>query len=1057
MFFKRTFVAMLLGTTMLSGCKGESDKKHVDKSAKTPSVSQGTFDAVKTKLDQLQSTNKKRDAQLAAAQTKWLGIVAKLEARIAAAETGLSDFRAMNLAALKSDIAELKSKMQAAESSIAALQGLQAQLTALASNIDQLKTTALSPEELAKVKDLDTRYKTLSDDLTKALATKGDITSLAKLEADIKALESKAASKAQFDAAHKTIDAKLAQLAAASKAGDLSRQALEKRLGKLAVDLKPFLPEVREDIAGLTQFVNPFIGTKDADVAAWPKHSGNVNPGAQTPFGMVSFGPDTRGSGQPWGYGSGGYNYTDRSIEHFSMTHLNGPGCRGQGGVAIMPGTDTVDFKLQAAGYSHTNEMAEPGFYKVAFDNNIVSELTATTRTGMARFTWPDATKAVLVIDSKQSNGMKVAAGGENGSSIELSADYKSVSGKSVVGAFCDGTWLKPVYFYATFDKPLKTASSSVDNGAVRLHFDLTDAGKTANIKIGISSVSVENAKLNLETENKDISFDALKEQASAEWNQRLNTIQLDLAKPEELAKFSDAKVKVAKTNLTKFYTALYRVYSGPTVYSDVNGDYRSMKQPKPFPAKGSLPVRATENVSNYKFKLNGKDIGYKTHYSGFSMWDTYRSQAQLIALVAPNEASEMMQSLVADAKQCGALPHWVDGSDDTIPMQSDHAPNIVTGSYMFGARNFDIESMRAFMKQSAFKDDSACNDKLSVGRNDDGPVLPTYKQLGYVPAGFPAKDPWYVGSATIEMVTSDRSIGAFLKALPTAAADKAEIDELLAGVGGKAARSSNWINLFDDTKKELRAKDAKGNWADSGKFFHEGTKEHYLWAFAHDWTALIEKLGGKSAALDRLNKLFAFKDFTGTEPTGTQLNSGEGGKTFYIGNEPSFQTPWAYNWAGSPKHAQYVIPVIMNKNFSTNPGGLPGNDDMGATSTWYVLAALGLYPVIPSEAGFAVSTPQFSGINLWLGNGKKLRIETDQRALLDDVRYVKEMKLGDAVYSGTWLPLEKIAKGGKLSFALSKLTTDWGAAPELTPPSGPSADYGKATAKPLPGPQIIQ
>ena len=187
----------------------------------------------------------------------------------------------------------------------------------------------------------------------------------------------------------------------------------------------------------------------------------------------------------------------------------------------------------------------------------------------------------------------------------------------------------------------------------------------------------------------------------------------------------------------------------------------------------------------------------------------------------------------------------------------------------------------------------------------------------------------------------------------------------------------------------------------------------------------------------------------------GTSITETGGG---HSGNlNPGAQMPFGMVSFGPDSHAQYIIPVIMRKNFSLNPGGLPGNDDMGATSGWYVWSALGLYPVIPSAPGMAISTPQFSGATLWLGNGKKLRIETDKQALLDDVRYISEMKLGDAVYQGTWLPLDKIRDGGKLSFKLSATPTEWGTAPELTPPSGPAADYTKATVKELPGPKIIQ
>ena len=311
----------------------------------------------------------------------------------------------------------------------------------------------------------------------------------------------------------------------------------------------------------------------------------------------------------------------------------------------------------------------------------------------------------------------------------------------------------------------------------------------------------------------------------------------------------------------------------------------------------------------------------------------------------------------------------------------------------------------------------------------------------------------WNGGSATIEMVTSDRSAAAFLKALPTKSADQGLINDLF-------TRARNWTNIFDSRSNTLKAKRSDGSFGNVKPGFMESDEPDYFWAFAHDRSELIGKIGGKAKAIDRLNSLFSFdtsKPFEGKEPTGEQLNAGEQKSTFYIGNEPSFQNPWAYNWAGAPKYGQYVIPIIMNKNFSLNPGGLPGNDDLGATSGWYVWAALGLYPVIPSVGGMAVSTPHFAGITLWLGNGKKLRIETDKQAMLDNARYIAEMKLGDAVYQGSWLPLDKVADGGTLSYKLSTTPTEWGAGDALTPPSGPDADYTKPTAKELPGVQNIQ
>lgn len=797
------------------------------------------------------------------------------------------------------------------------------------------------------------------------------------------------------------------------------------------------IQEKRVDIP-LTQYVNLFIGTEKSDTGSG--HSGNVNPGAQTPFGMVSFGPDTRGSGSPWGYGSGGYYDGDNAIRYFSMTHLNGPGCRGQGAVAILPNSVTGGIPSGGLSYAKANQSAKPGYYKVKFDNGITSELTATTRTGMARIGYADKDKAFLVIDSARNNPNQNGVSYSGLTSIALGADLKSVSGTAVANEFCGGTWKQPVYYYASFDKPLKNAGSAISGKAATLQFDLKDNDLTVQVHVGISSVSVANAKKNLEAENLDASFDTVKATAESDWNSRLNVVQLDLARAGEVDKLDPKKKDDATTQLKKFYTALYRVYSGPTVYSDVNGEYRSMRQTNLSQSGDVLPARAIENVSSYKFQIDGKSAGYKTHYSGFSMWDTYRSQAQLLAMIAPDEAGDMMQSLVADAQQCGAFPHWVDGSEDTTPMNGDHAPTVVAGSYIFGARKFDLEMARKYMRQAVTEAAGKCNDKQSIGKNDNS--LSDYMKLGWIPDGYD-----HPSSTTLEAITTDRSVGAFLDAQPaTRESDKDLIQTVF-------KRAGNWQNIFDDASKTLLARTAAGDWTDGS--FHESTEENYIWTFAYDWTRLVEKLGGKAGALDRLGKLFALDPadpFNGREPSGQDLNGrglsdAQTSPGYYIGNEPAFQTPWAYNWIGSAKYAQYIIPVILRKNFSTAPGGLPGNDDMGATSGWFVWASMGLYPVIPSAPGLAVSTPQFSGMTLWLGNGKKLRIEADRQALIDNVRYIGEMKLNGTTYAGSWLPLDRIKDGGTLSFKLSTTPTDWASDPSLTPPSGPAADYTKTTA----------
>ncbi|MCX4163074.1 MULTISPECIES: GH92 family glycosyl hydrolase [Paraburkholderia] len=809
----------------------------------------------------------------------------------------------------------------------------------------------------------------------------------------------------------------------------------------------------RTDIAGLTKFVNVFIGTDTPDTGLYG-YPGNLNPAAETPFGMVSFGPDTPGSQSPYGEGSGGYFYGDSSIDFFSLTHLQGPGCRGQGAVAMIPGGGPLTF-------SHTDESALPGYYKVKTGNGIVNELTATTRTGMARLTFPASMSPSLVVNALISNGMK---SGVSPKLVNIAVDAQTgvVSGQTVVGAFCGGTWYKPVYFYMLFDTAINPKTTKVANGVANIGFAQGAAGSptVVQLKVGISSVSVANAKLNLTTENPNWSFDTVQQNQQAIWNHRLNTVQLDLAAPGAMDGLSSAQLQTANNYVTQFYTALYHTLTGPTVYSDVNGDYRSMQQANLSAPGNTAPSRPTANVSQYA--VPGNAAAYKTHYSGFSLWDTYRSETQLQALLFPSEVSDMMQSLVADASQCGAFPHWVDGSDDTTPMEGDHAPNAIAGAYVFGARSFDTATARKYMLQSAFGKTpggtytvGACNDKSSVV-----PAAGSfYLKNGYVATDIVPNN--HSGSMTLEFMTTDESIGNFLAALGNTQ-DASNVTAL-------HKRAGNWANIFDanipasqnyfgGVTAALVPKNSSGQWVfndPNNGGFHESTEPNYLWTVRHDYTALNAKLGGNATAIAQLNALFgldATNPYGGALPSGSTLNSGEGGSTLYIGNEPSLQTPWAYNWTGTPQLAQRVIPIVLKQTFNNDPGGLPGNDDLGATSGFYLWASLGLYPVIPSAPGLAMSTPQFKGMTVWLGDGtKKLRIEADDEALLNNKPYIKSVQLNGKTWTGSWLPLADIANGGTLTYTLSATPTDWASGTALLPPSGPAADYTQPLATPAP------
>ncbi|WP_198082705.1 GH92 family glycosyl hydrolase [Variovorax sp. E3] len=772
----------------------------------------------------------------------------------------------------------------------------------------------------------------------------------------------------------------------------------------------------------MTKYVNAFLGTASQPGST---HPGNTSPAATLPFGMVSFGPDTDIDHEYFSSGSG-YHYPSNKINWFSMARISGPGCRSGGTVPMMPSVNDEQLEsdknlvMRGAGptFDHANEAASPGYYKVRTDDNITTEITATTRSGFMRLTYPDATKAILVVDGTQTNSM-------DGIAATISqdpADANGFFGKTRNKFNCGGEY--DAYFYIKVGTPYASAPRIIANGGVLvLNFDLSKAaGGKALVKIGLSYVDAENARKNLEAENPGFDFDGTRKKADAEWNTQLNLIQV-----EDTAATTDA--------LKQFYSAFYRVMSGPSVFSDVDGSYMGMDKLR----------HQTDSYTNAAGKLVQRE-----QYTTFSIWDTYRSLGSMHAWLFRDRAADMAQSLVNDAAQCGAFPHWSDANVDDVPMEGDHAPMLLASLQAFGATRYDTAAALGFMRRAAFGPTSdrpewpACNGNPAFGRNQAGTAqgnLPDYLRLGYVPEGGDIQG-IHTGSLTIEGANRDFAIGSYITAIGSIATDE---DRKNASVLLK--RGENWSKLFNTGTKVLGVKDDAGNWAspsqDDG--YHEGTAAQYLWAIPHDLARISDALGGSAAAVQRLDKLFTVTSTTNAarkSPAGlalnaSRLNSGENGATFYMGNEPAFAAPWAYNWAGRPSRTQFVLPQIMSATFSSKPEGLPGNDDVGATSGWYVWASMGLYPMIPGVPGLTLSTPQFSKITVQLAEGKRLVISRDKAA-----PFVKALKVNGADWGSTWLPLASVQGGGTLDFDVTDAPTTWGEG--SAPPSGAGADFSK-------------
>jgi predicted alpha-1,2-mannosidase len=723
----------------------------------------------------------------------------------------------------------------------------------------------------------------------------------------------------------------------------------------------------------LTFAVNPFIGTDPNPISKvdYAFDTGNVFPGAVCPRGMLAWSPDTTHANVI----AGGYWYPDSAIEDFSLTHFSGRGVPCLKDIRFMPVSGMVDvspgtnWERFDATFSHTNEFAAAGYYEVTFDDGIKTELTATPRSGMARFHFPQGTPATLLIRAD--------------SSI-------SISGNEVTGFHVNhiggANRLYTLYFAAQFDQPFQSARtwradamSDATNaegkscGAI-LTFDAM-SNAVVQARVGISYVSVANAEANLAAENPGWDFSAIQQKAGAAWNTDLSRIEVQGGTEDQQE---------------TFYTALYHCFMHPNLLEDSNGEYPGMDGKIHQVAKGHH------------------------QYQNISSWDLYRSYAPLMAMLSPSESSDIAQSLVNYAEQDasvrkngGGLPRWEQVNRNSGGMAGDGDDAIMASAYAFGARDFDTQAALAAMVKGAF-DPSLTSDAAKVREG-----LTDYLGLGYVPDK---------AAVTLEYCNADFALAAFAKDIGDRKKHAIYLN-----------RAQNWKNLFDDSTKLIRPKNVAGEWAPdfsagSKEGFVEGTAAQYVWMVNFNLGGLIDRMGGNRKVVKQLDHFF------------TQLNSGPNeGDTAYMGNEPCEGVPWVYDFAGAPWRAQAVVRQIQNELFFDAPNGLPGNDDGGALSSWYVFSALGLYPEIPGVAGFAVSSPLFPKAVIHLENGKTIQILADKAS--EQNYYVQSLQLNGEDYDSPWIDWSALANGATLNFILSEKPSHWGADPKQAPPSFDSAN----------------
>ncbi len=798
--------------------------------------------------------------------------------------------------------------------------------------------------------------------------------------------------------------------------------------------------------AGFADHVNPFAGTRPGPGTFGGGHN---FPGATVPFGMVQLSPDTI----PAESHSNGYDYRDHHLEGFSLTHLSGAGCSLYGDFPflpttepifsspVMPGSSALDGEFQP-GFSHHSERAHPGYYSVRLTpvhgGRIDAELTATTRTGLARFTFPGNPHSSVLINAGGS------AQPDDFSSVQVDTQGNGIDDTSSSGLFCGQRPRYRVYFAAVFNRPFgdygtwtrqilspgstsasdsqlpaDNPSSTAQAGAYAT-FDTTQ-NRVVTARVGVSFVSIDDARANLATEDPGTAFGTIAARAEQRWNGALGRIRVS-GGPDR--------------NIDTFYTALYHALIAPRTFNDVNGDYLGMDG----------------QVHN----TNGR-----TQYADFSGWDVYRSEIPLLAMLVPDRANEMIRSLLADVAQSGCLPRWSYANGQSMTMVGDPADPIIASAAAFGADGFDSGAALAAMVKGA---EGPC--ESANGNYVERQGLSYYQSLGFIPLEADSNarnansiygDPnavWGSAATTLEYATDDFAIAQFAaRARRDSATYRAFIQ-----------RSGTWRRLYNPGSGLIEPRYASGAFPSpydslQGGGFVEGNSYQYTWMVPHDPSGLFRRMGGRAKAASRLDFfLRALNGSTGGTHTDHAL----------LGNEPNLNTPWLYDWAQRPYRTQEAVRRAILTLYNTSPSGYPGNDDLGSLSSWYVFGALGLYPEVPGVGLLAIGSPLFPRATISLphhkralltttaftftkpkpkkGKGRKRPRKPRKVALTPaDAPYIRSMTFNGHPYGQPWTTYCALARGGHLTYQLGPdPNRKWGDSAAALPPS-----YGPHRAMP--------
>ena len=733
-----------------------------------------------------------------------------------------------------------------------------------------------------------------------------------------------------------------------------------------------------------TRFVNIAIGTGG---------HGHTYPGATVPFGMVQLSPDTYNDGWDW---CSGYHYSDSSIMGFSHTHLSGTGVGDMLDVLLMPGTGPVKTipggrENPGEGYrsrfSHADEVATQGYYSVLLrDYDVRAELSATERAGIHKYTFPKSDTSHFILDFTHLYG--IAPGGVRWSELEI------VNADTIVGGRAVNRWApgREIYFAMKFSKPFllaeivsdekkldRTVRKAKGNSLKALIGYQTTEGEVIYVKTGISGVSAEGAMKNLEAEIPDWDFNRVRQAAHEAWRKQLSRITIETSNQRQRE---------------IFYTSLYHMMVAPTLFDDVDGQYRGMDG-----------------------KVHQLPAGFH-NYSTFSLWDTYRATHPFYTIALGERVPDFVNCLIRMAEESPeGMPVWPLQGRETGCMTGYHSSSVIAEAYVKGFKGIDFGKAYPSMRKRAM--------------DDDYRGLAYYRKLGYIPCDKEEES----CSKTMEYVYDDWAVAHIAQAVGAAEDQKLLLE-----------RCRNYRNLFDAKVGFVRPRFENGDWSEpfeatemghskKWKDYTESNPWETTFAIQHDPGGYMELFGGRQAFVEKLDSLF--RQSTQLPADAPPDIAGMVGQ-YAHGNEPCHHIAYLYSYAGVPYKTQERVRSLLEMEYDNQPNGLAGNEDCGQMSAWYVMSALGFYAVDPVSGNYVFGTPLFDRVIVDVKNGAKLVVETKRSSPRD--QYIQSITFNGKPYDKVWFRHADIANGATIVFHMGgEPDLQFGAAENAAPPSLPA------------------